>query len=251
MKAIVWPLLLILTSTLYAQTEPPPHPFVPIVAVDPSRVPKTGETVSMRELSIPPKAVKELQRSQTAFSSGDIRSSALHLEKALKIYPRSLEAHNNLGSRYIDLREYEKAAVEFQKAIEIDPRVMQPFNNLSVAFFLLQRYPEAEAAARRALDLDPHNSTSCYMVGAILATEKRNPLEAMDMLRQTRGEFPDSRLLLAEILIRRGAIDEAKSELRDYLAVPGAEKKQSVERWLARITQTSAATNSARHQSTP
>jgi hypothetical protein len=70
-------------------------------------------------------------------------------------------------------------------------------------------------------------------------------------LRQTKGEFPDSRLLLAEILLGRGAINEAKSELRDYLAVPGAEKKQNVERWLARLTQTPAATNSATPHSTP
>jgi len=202
-------------------------------------------------LRIPPKAIKEIQRSQTALRSGDVRSSAAHLEKALQVYPQSLEVHNNLGSRYIELREYEKAAVEFQKAIDIDPRVMQPFNNLSVAFFLLQRYPDAETASRHALDLDPQSVTPRYMLGCILATEKRNPLEAMEMLRQTKREFPDSRLLLAEILLSRGAINEAENELRDYLAAPGAEKKQNVERWLARLTQTSATTNSVTQHSTP
>jgi tetratricopeptide (TPR) repeat protein len=199
----------------------------------------------MGELRIPPKAVKEIQRSQSALQSGDVRSSALHLERALQIYPQSLEVHNNLGSRYVELHEYEKAAAEFQKAVDIDPRVMQPFNNLSVAFFLLQRYPEAEAAARRALDLDPHNPTSRYMLGCILAMEKRNPLEAMEMLRLTKREFPDARLLLAQILVSRGAVEEAESELRGYLTLPGAEKKQNVERWLSRLTQTSAAANSA------
>jgi hypothetical protein len=33
--------------------------------------------------------------------------------------------------------------------------------------------------------------------------------------------------------------------------VPGAEKKQNVERWLARLTHTSATTNSAARGSTP
>jgi len=248
MRARVSPLLLVLTSTLCAQTEPPPHPFIPI---DQSRPARPGETISTRELLIPPKALKELQRSQTSLLSGDVRSSAQHLERALQIYPHYLEAHNNLGSRYIELHEYEKAAGEFQKAIDIDPRVAQPFNNLSVAFFLLQRYPEAEAATRRALDLDPRNSTARYMLGCILATEKRNPLEAMEMLRQTEREFPDSRLLLAQILLRRGAVEEAENELRGYLNVPGVEKKQNVERWLARLTQTSATTNTATRHSTP
>src|SRR5882762_6056009 len=248
MRPSVWALLLILTPRVCAQTEPLPHPLVP---TDQSRLPRLGETIPLGELRIPPKAVKEIQRSQTALRFGDVRSSAVHLERALQIYPQSLEVHNNLGSRYIELHEYEKAAVEFQKAIDIDPRIMQPFNNLSVAFFLLQRYPDAETAARRALDLDPQNVGPRYMLGCILAMEKRNPLEAMEMLRQTKREFPDSRLLLAEILLRRGAINEAEKELRDYLTSPGAEKKQNVERWLVRLTQTSAPTNSATQHSTP
>lgn len=245
MRATLWPLLLVLIPTLCAQTEPPPRPFVPMVAVDPSHPPKPGETVSARELLIPSKAMKELQRSQNAFLSGDVRSSARHLERALEIYPNYLEAHNNLGSRYIDLHEYGKAAAEFQKAIDLDPRVMQPFNNLSVALFLLQRYPDAEIAARRALDLDPHNSTAQYMLGCVLATEKRNPSEAMGLLRQTEVEFPDARLLLAQILLRQGAVKEGESELHEYLKVPGVEKKQKVECWLARLEQSSATTGCA------
>lgn len=245
MRAPVWPLLLILTPTLCAQTEPPPHPFVPMVAVDPSHPPKPGETVSTRELLIPPKAMKELQRSQSAFLSGDMRSSARHLERALQIYPHYLEAHNALGSRYIELHEYEKAAAEFQKAIDLDARMTQPFNNLSVALFLLQRYPDAEIAARRALDVDPHNSAAQYMLGCVLATEKRNPSEAIEVLRQTEVEFPDARLLLAQILIRQGAANEAKNELHEYLKMPGVEKKQKVECWLARLEQSSAASGCA------
>jgi tetratricopeptide (TPR) repeat protein len=210
-----------------------------------------GGTISKRDLLIPPKAVKELQRSQSARKSGDTRSSAQHLERALQIYPDYLEGHNSLGARYIELHEYEKAAAEFQKAIDIDPRVMQPVNNLSVALFLLQRYPDAEAAARRARDLDPHDPTARYMLGAILATEKRNPEEAVEMLRETRQEFPDSRLLLAEILLRLGAVEQAENELRDYLAVPGAEKRENVERWLARLTQARSSAKTTPQPNTP
>ena len=240
MRAKLWPLLLLLSSTLSAQTEPQSRSLIPNLAVNPSRVPNPRETVSSHDLLVPPKALKELQRSQTALLSGDVRSSALHLEKALHIYPGYLEAHNNLGSRYFELQEYEKAAMEFQRAIDLDPRMWQPYNNLSVAFFLLQRYPDAEAAARRAIDLDPHNSTARYMLGCILATEKRSPSEAIEMLRQTEGDFPDARLLLAQVLVRQAAVNEAKKELRNYLNVPGAEKKQKVECWLARLEQISA-----------
>jgi tetratricopeptide (TPR) repeat protein len=242
MRAKLLPLLLLLSSTLCAQTEPQPRSLIPTPTLDPSRVANPRESVTTRELLIPPKALKELQRSQSALSSGDVRSSALHLEKALQIYPAYLEAHNKLGARYFDLQEYEKAAMEFQKAISIDPRMSQPYNNLSVVLFLLRRYPDAEIAARRAIDLDPQNSTARYMLGCVLATEKRSPSEAIEMLRQTEEEFPDARLLLAQVLLRQGAANEAKKELLNYLNVPGVEKKQRVECWLARLEQTLATT---------
>ena len=230
-------LLLILASSACAQTEQTPSSLLP---TDASRPPRIGETISLRDLRIPPKAIKELERSQDALKSGDVRSSARHLGKAIQIYPDCLEAHNNLGARYIELEEYEKAAAEFQKAIAIDPRVVQPLSNLSVAFFLQQRYGDAEAAARRALSVAPQHPTARYMLGAILATEKRNPEEAMELLRQTKIEFPDARLLLAQILLRRGAVAQAEEELRGYLALADAPKRQNVERWLARLTHTSA-----------
>jgi len=237
MRATVCVLLLVLASRACAQTEQTPNALVPNSQ---PHLPRLGETVSIQELRIPPKAFKELQRSQSSMLSGDIRSSAQHLERALQIYPQYLEGHNNLGARYVDLHEYEKAAAEFQRAIDIDPRVAQPFNNLSVALFLLRRYQDAETVARHALELDPRSLTPRYMLGAILATEKRNSGEALELLRQTESEFPDARLLLAEILVRRGALIEAEQELRGYLTLPGAEKRQSVERWLARLTHKTA-----------
>jgi thioredoxin-like negative regulator of GroEL len=83
------------------------------------------------------------------------------------------------------------------------------------------------------------------MLGCVLATEKRNPSEAMEQLRQTEVEFPDARLLLAQILLRQGAVSEAEKELHEYLKVPGVEKKQKVECWLARLEQTSVTTGCA------
>lgn len=247
MKTNISILLLFLASSVCAQTEQTPSSLLPAA---PSSVPRFEETISVHDLRIPPKAVKELQRSQNALQSGDARSSARHLERALQIYPDYLEAHNALGARYIELAEYEKAAAEFQKAIAIDPLVSQPWNNLSVAFFLQQRYGDAESAARRALNLAPQHATARYMLGAILATEQRNPEEAIGLLRQTKLEFADARLLLAQILLRRGAARDAEEELRGYLALPDAPKRQNVERWLARLTQTPA-TNAPAQPNTP
>src|SRR5260370_40804069 len=107
MRPSVWALLLILTPRVCAQTEPLPHPLVPI---DQSRLPRLGDTISMGELRIPPTAVREHARSQSALRSGDARSSALYPEKALQIYPHYLEEHNNPVSRYVELHAYYNAS---------------------------------------------------------------------------------------------------------------------------------------------
>jgi tetratricopeptide (TPR) repeat protein len=168
-----------------------------------------------------------------------LRSSVRHLENALRLYPDCLEARNNLGAQYIELKEYEKAITEFRRAIQINDRIVQPFNNLSVAFFKLQRYTDAEVAARHALWLDPTNSIARYVLGCSLAAEDRNAPEALEMLRATKGLFPESRLMIAKILLRQGASEDAKGELRDYLAASGIEQRAVAERWLAQLTEIS------------
>jgi tetratricopeptide (TPR) repeat protein len=233
MKAHLLWVLLVLTSPLCAQTEPPAHP---LVSTDTLRLPATGNLVSKDELLVPPKAILEFQRSQRAYRSGDVRGSTRHLEKALRIYPNYLEGHNDLGAQYLELKEYEKGVAEFQKAIQIDPHVVQPFNNLGVAFFLTQRYAEAEEAARRALEIEPHHAMSRYVLGCTLEAENRNPEEALELLRASKSEFSDARLLMAKILVRRGDVEGAKKELQEYLTVPGIEKRDIVERWLARLS---------------
>src|SRR5260370_18509390 len=92
MRPSVWALLLMLTSRVCAQTEPLPPRLVP---TDQSRLPRLGETIALGELRIPPKAVKEIQRSQTALQSGHVRSSAAHLNTEPQHYPPPLRVHVN------------------------------------------------------------------------------------------------------------------------------------------------------------
>ena len=240
--------LFVFASNLSGQTAPPAQP---LVSVDRSSSSISGNTISQDELLIPPKAIKELQRSQRDYSSGNVQASARHLENALKLYPNYLQARNNLGAQYIELHEYERAISELQKATQMNPNIVQPFNNLGVAFFLLRRYPEAETAARRALSLDPQNSTSRYVLGCTLATENHDTPEAIEMLRATRGKFPEAGLVLAKILLRHGAVDDAKRELQDYLAVPGIENRELVERWLAQLKGPAEAEKSQSHSEGP
>ena len=94
-----------------------------------------------------------------------------HLQKALKVDPQFVEAHNNLGASYLQLSRYQDAIGEFEAAIALDEKMAAPYRNMSLALFSLRRYAEAEAAARQALTLSPQQKAAQYSLGRALAAE--------------------------------------------------------------------------------
>lgn len=206
---------------------------------DQTMTPRRSGTISARQLlhPIPSKAAKELRRSQEAFEAGEIPKSIEHLQKAIKLHPDCVEAHNNLGARYIDLGQYESAVTEFQKTIALDPNSLNGQLNLGLTLCLLRRYPEAEVATRRAVQIDPHSIPARYALGQILGAQEKNTAEALASLRQAVSQFPNARLSIARILVQQGAIPEAVQELREYLKSGNAPKRQLAELWLARLTE--------------
>jgi tetratricopeptide (TPR) repeat protein len=219
------------TTTIQPPTsnsEPPSPPVAP------------GSTVSVNQLQIPPRAIKEMQRAQKSFASGDIRGSVQHLEKAVHIDPKIPEVHNDLGQRYCQLLQFDKALMEFRAASSLAPQLVELINNQSVALFALARYPEAESTARQALILDPQHPPTRYILGRILAAENQNTAETIELLSQSRARYVPARLILASVLLKRGQTDDAITELHSYLDLPDAPDKDKVACALAQLTNASA-----------
>jgi tetratricopeptide (TPR) repeat protein len=202
---------------------------------DPPRAEAPAATIGVRDLAVPPRALKEFERSTKAFQSGDIRAAASHLEKAIKIAPDFAQAHNNLGTMYINLRDYKRAMVELQKTIYLNPNLESPYHNLAMLMIFLGRLPEAEAAARHAHELDVEGNASRYWLGRILVMEHKSTSEAEQLLTQAAMEIPEAMLWLAQILQNRGEINTAIAELQAYLQVSGLDKRDKVESWLAQL----------------
>jgi Flp pilus assembly protein TadD len=204
-----------------------------------SRVPAGGRYANTRPDPEPLPSIGTLETIQ----SRDFQSAAEHLRKAIQIDPNFVQAHNNLGASYIELNECESAVTEFRKAIDLDSKLQESYRNLGLALFLLRRYPEAEIAARQALELSPQRGPARYTLGRILAAEGSGSAEAEELLRQSVPDNVDARLPLAQVLLNRGATEQAASELRAYMRSPGANQARmaAVQYWLSKIAQAKVA----------
>ena len=197
-----------------------------------------ADAVSVSQLHIPSKAIKEFERSRKAFRSGDIRNSAEHLQKALQIYPDYIEAHNVLGLCFVQFGEYQKALAEHETALSIDPRVAQTHQDLALSLLLLDQPEKSEAEAREALDLDPQSVPARYLIGRSLVAQRHATPEALEMLHQSEVAFPDASLVLAQIHFTRGQTDQVIADLRHYLRAPvNADNKRKAECWAAQLSQ--------------
>jgi len=207
-------------------------------AAAPAPATPAGNSVPVSQLRIPSKAVKEFERSQKAFHSGDVPISVEHLQKALQIYPDFIQAHNALGPRFLQLGEYQKALAEHQAALSLDPRRVETHQDLSFALLALNRSKEAEAEARQALDIDSRLVGSRYLLGRALIAQGRITSEGMEMLRQSEDAFPDASLVLAQIHFQLGHTEQVITELRHYLRAPSdPDNKRKAECWVAQLSQ--------------
>jgi hypothetical protein len=200
--------------------------------------PHAASPAPVSQLRIPPKAVKEFERSQKAIQGGDVRASIDHLQKALRIYPDFIQAHNALGLLFVQLHEYEKALTEHQTAFSLDPRSAGTHQDLSFVLLLLDRNQEAEAEARQALDLDSQLVASRYVLGRAIVGQGHVTPEGMEMLRQSENAFPNASLVLAHIYFTTGQTDQVIAELRHYLSAPSdSDNKRKAECWIAQLSQ--------------
>lgn len=199
--------------------------------------PAPGGPVSVRSLlhPVPSKARKEYLRAEKSLKEGSPADAVQHLQKAVELFPGYVEAHNNLGTRYMLERKYERAVLEFKTAVDLDPSSTVPQSNLAVALVTLKRYDEAADAARRALATDSDSPQARYALGLAAAGKGQCTEAALGNLKAAAQKFPKAHLAAATVLVCRRDPGAAATELRAYLASPGAENRPLVERWIGEL----------------
>ncbi len=193
-------------------------------------------TVTASSLGVPTKAFKEMEKSAEESKKGNPKKAIDHLKKALKIHPEYAEAYNNLAVQYSKLGRDGEAIEAFEKSVQLQPTA-RAYLNLGILHFRQQRSQEAIAALVQSNRLDATNVAPVralaeiyYGIGQYILALKRfwewNQL----------SPDPEAVLGMCHCYRRLGFNEEARRQLRDYLAAnPESERAQKIRQVLAEL----------------
>jgi Flp pilus assembly protein TadD len=179
-----------------------------------------GAAISVSTLLIPDGARKEFDRGEKDAGNKDLKSAAMHLEKAVAQYDKYAAAWNELGRIYSSNNDNAKAEPAFEKAIAADPSYAPPYINL--ANLQLQELKDEDAVtnADKALQIDPNNGFA-LMLDAMGNFNLNHLDEAEKKAKQAEqgphAGIPQLHALLANVYLRKQNYTGAAEEMRAYL----------------------------------
>src|SRR6267378_7857941 len=125
--------------------------------------PESNYVVSVRELSIPPKALHAFQRGVELLAKKDAARSVPQFQRAIAEFANFYEAYYKMGVAELKLWRIADAEQAFRKSIALSGgQYAHPLLALGAVLNYQQEFAEAEAVIRTGLDLDPTSWTGHY-----------------------------------------------------------------------------------------
>lgn len=174
----------------------------PLVIQLPKQVdarPPSGGVAAAR-LQHPPakKAFQAFVAAQKLSESGRFADAAKKLERAIEISPDYADAYSDLGAQYIRLGRIEDGISAIRHAIRIGGPNVVDLSNLACAQYTLRRFDDGLVSARAALQADPTNANAHYVLGLLLARDRRTLREAISNLAMAAESNRSARVALQQ-----------------------------------------------------
>jgi Tfp pilus assembly protein PilF len=182
----------------------------------------TTLTTKILDANVPVEAQKEFERGQAVLQSDRqdrLEQSIRHLERAVTIYPKFLEAQLKLGTVYMDLNQWEKAEQTLLRALEIKPGVPNALFALGELNLQQRRYAEAEKMLLDGLRIENRSWQGHFTLARVYWNKGNLPKAGRQvaLTLQLNPNLADAHLLGANILLRVGKREDALGEFEEYL----------------------------------
>jgi tetratricopeptide (TPR) repeat protein len=245
--------------TFYLEREP--IPILPVVLDFSGEV---NETVDISELKrkIPSKVLKEFENAQKDRVRNETARARRRLEEIVRTTPDFYDAHNVLGTVYLELKMFRQAEKEFNKARELKPKSAAPLISLGSLYVqeadaiidqergrgtvaLLQGdlgivLDDARGVLSEAIKVRPEASFGHYLLGivAFYGADYGHAEELFSRAIDIEPRLRWARLALANVYIRQAKWQKALGELDAYIeAFPKVQNRRDVESTRAKVAE--------------
>jgi len=149
-----------------------------------------------------------------------------YYEQAVQLSPNAAHLHNEWGTTYYLLGEYDKALSHYQHSLRLDDRFEQTYLRLGDLYRTQQKWESSIENYRKALDLNPRSVAAHSALGFVYSQQGNLELaiqENQAVLKLAPNDAPSHRNL-AIIYEQLGRIPEALDEARKALQLNPADK---------------------------
>lgn len=153
--------------------------------------------------------------------SGASEETMQKLEALGYLTPDNPDALHNLGQRYQQKGEYQKAIESYKKAIAMRPTFYNAYNNLATCYGELKMYPQAIDALEKCIKLKPDDYYAMSNLAVIMMHTNR-PDEALRFAKQaveTEPAYVNGHVTYGAMLAMVKRYDEAEKEFNQALTL--------------------------------
>lgn len=103
------------------------------------------------------------------------------LDKAIKQNPNFIQAYNNRGNAYRDLKQYQKALNDYDKAISLNPKFVKAYSNRGNIYYDQKKYQMAIKDYNKTISLNSSYRMAYLNRGLAYHQLKKNNLACTDL----------------------------------------------------------------------
>jgi tetratricopeptide (TPR) repeat protein len=196
-----------------------------------ARATTTGSTPI--DSNVPPVAKKEYDQAAAGLATGKkegIEEGVRHLEKAVNIYPKFVQAQLMLGTAYMDLGQFDKAEQSLKRTVELDPKAANALLALGELYLKQKKEDDAEKTLLQGLQMEDRSYQGHLSLARVYwsrASKIKDDTQAKPDLEKAYAEvkkaleldpnLAQGHLLKGNLLLRVRRIPDAQHEFEEYL----------------------------------
>jgi tetratricopeptide (TPR) repeat protein len=181
--------------------------------------------------NVPQSALSEFEKGRDALlNSNDATNGILHLETAVRIYPRYIEALLLLGTAYMDLGAWDKAEHALARALEIHPKTANALFALGELYLKQKKDADAERVLLQGLQFEDRSWQGHLSLGHAywnMAPQFKDEARYRTLLERSyvhakralelKPDLAPAHLLKGNLLFKARRAEDALHEFEEYI----------------------------------